>query len=109
MFHFPFIQVFFQIHLNVFLYLNTYYVSRSQAKVDDDGCESKKVAGTVVFMDPAAEPLQTCESPLELFSKGNQQQQHVGKQEDRKLEDGREQSAGEKKGVIEHGRSTNYS
>lgn len=53
---------------------NSHQVSRSQAKVGDDGCESEEVSGAVVFVDPAAELLQSNWSPLELLGKGNQQQ-----------------------------------
>lgn len=45
-------------------------------------------------MDPAAELLQSCWSPPELFCKGNKQQQQVGKKKDGKLDNDREQSAG---------------
>lgn len=74
---------------------DSHHVSRDQAKVDDDGGESEEVAGTVVFVDPAAEVLQRGRSPLELLSQGQQQQQHVGEQEDRELQDGWEQPAEE--------------
>lgn len=46
-------------------------------------------------MDPAAELLKRCRSRLELFSQGQQQQQHVGEQEDRELQEGREKPAEE--------------
>lgn len=62
--------------------LASHHVSRGQAEVDDDGSKGEKVAGTVVFMDPAAELLQCGRSPLELLSQGQQQQQHVGEQKD---------------------------
>lgn len=62
--------------------LDSHYVSGGQAKVDDDGGEGEEVAGTVVFVHPTAEVLQCCGSPLELFSQGQQQQQHVGNQKD---------------------------
>lgn len=38
--------------------LDSYHVSRGQAKVDDDGGKCEEVAGAVVFMDPAADLLQ---------------------------------------------------
>lgn len=67
---------------------DSHHVSGDQAKVDDDGSEGEEVAGTVVFMDPAADLLQSQRSTLELFGQGQQQQQHVGQQADGKLEDG---------------------
>ena len=63
-------------------YSDSHHVSRDQAKIEDDGGEGEEVAGAVVFMDPAADLLQCCRSALELFSQGQQQQQHVGEQED---------------------------
>lgn len=62
--------------------LDSHHVCRDQAKVDSNGGEGEEVAGTVVFMDPAAEVLQGYRSPLELLGQGQQQQQHVGEQKD---------------------------
>lgn len=45
-------------------------------------------------MQPAAELLQGRRAPLELLGQGQQQQQHVGQQEDGELEGGWEQPAG---------------
>lgn len=73
---------------------DTHYVSGGQAKVEDDGAESEQVAGAIVLMHPAAELLHGCGCPLEFLSQSQQQQQHVDEQEDGKLEDGWEQSAG---------------
>lgn len=61
---------------------DSHHVSRDQAKVDEDGGKREDVSGTVVFVDPAAELLQCCRSPLELFCQGQQQQHHVGEQKD---------------------------
>lgn len=72
---------------------DSHHVCRDKAKVDGNGSEGEEVAGAVVFMDPAAEVLQGYRSPLELLGQGQQQQQHVGEQEDRELEDGWEQPA----------------
>lgn len=83
---------------------DSHHVGRDQAKVDGNGGEGEEVAGTVVFMDPAAEVLQRHRSPLELFSQGQQQQQHVGEQEDGELDDGREQPAEEGRGRRMRGR-----
>lgn len=74
---------------------DSHHVCRHQAKVDGNGGECEEVAGTVVFMDPAAEVLQGYRSPLELLGQGQQQQQHVGEQEDRELEDDWEKPAEE--------------
>lgn len=51
----------------------------------------------MVLVDPAAELLEGCRGPPELLSEGDQQQQHVGKKEEGKLEEGWEQSAGIRK------------
>lgn len=77
--------------------LDSHHVGRDQAKVDDNGGEGEEVAGAVVFMDPAAEVLQCRRSPLELFSQGQQQQQHVGEQKDGELDSGRVQPAEEER------------
>lgn len=50
-------------------------------------------------MQPAAELLQRCGTPLELLSQGQQQQQHVGQQEDGELDGGWEEPVGEQSGV----------
>ncbi len=86
----------FLVYKSVPVCLDSHHVRRGQAKVGDDGGEGEEVAGTVVFMDPAAQVLQCCRKPLELLSQGQQQQQHVNEQEDRKLEDSWEQPADDK-------------
>lgn len=69
-------------------------ISGGQAEVDADGAEREQVAGAVVLVQPAAELLQRRRAPLELLGQGQQQQHHVGQQEDGKLEGGWEQPAG---------------
>lgn len=56
--------------MHILFSVDFHHVSRDQAKVDDDGCDGEDVAGTVVFVDPAAQLLQRRRSPLELFSQG---------------------------------------
>lgn len=46
-------------------------------------------------MNPAAKVLKCCRNPPELFSQSYQQQQHVGEQRHRKLENGWKQPAEE--------------
>lgn len=71
-----------------------HHVSRGQAKVDEDGRDGEEVTCTVVFMHPTAELLQCNRRPLKLLSQGEQQQQHIGHEEDQELEDDRERPDG---------------